>query len=66
MRENYLNSHNKTIKPEKKLRSSTNNEHYWSEYRRNYEITLEKKMEEDRKKVQTSSVQTQVQLSNEN
>ena len=66
MRENYLNSHNKTIKPEKKLRSSINNEHYWSEYRRNYEITLEKKMEEDRKKVQTSSVQTQVQLSNEN
>lgn len=27
-------------------------EHYWSEYRRNYELNLKRKMEEDRKRMQ--------------
>ena len=26
-------------------------EHYWSEYRRNYELSLKRKMEEDRKRL---------------
>jgi hypothetical protein len=30
-------------------------EHYWSEYRRNYEIALRRKIEEDRLKVQSQS-----------
>jgi hypothetical protein len=31
--------------------SNSKNEHYWSEYRRNYELSLQKRIEEDRAKI---------------
>lgn len=34
------------------------NDHYWSEYRRNYETAMKAKMEEDRLKIQTTATPT--------